>query len=207
MSQAFYTSDVHAGHEFVARTRGFTSAKEHDEEIVRRWNKIVSPDDIVWVAGDAALGKRSETLEVFSDLNGRKQLIWGNHDSCFPGHANSWKFHALYLQYFETVQGYSEHRFGGRRVMVSHFPYHADHTGAPRYRAHRLRDEGQYLIHGHMHSKQKITSDHEIHVGLEAWDLCPVPQWKVLQLIAELEANRGSGADGSPQVQEPAILQ
>lgn len=187
MTQRFYTSDVHAGHQFVAGTRGFASSEEHDREVARRWNKRVRPEDDVWVLGDVALGKRVETLKIFDQMNGTKYLVWGNHDNGFPGHVNSWKQHRMYLEYFAAVAEFAVHKIGEHRVMLSHFPYTADHTGEPpRYMEYRLRDEGRFLLHGHLHSKEKITSQREVHVGLDAWDLYPVPQHEILGIIRKL---------------------
>src|SRR5690242_8109667 len=70
MSAVFYTSDIHFGHEFLARglyvnnrgetrqgIRGFNSVQEHDEELIRRWNSVISPNDTVIHAGDFSLKK------------------------------------------------------------------------------------------------------------------------------------------------------
>ena len=53
----FLTSDTHFGHDrdFIYEPRGFLSVKESDEEIIRRWNSIVRPDDIVYLLGDVML--------------------------------------------------------------------------------------------------------------------------------------------------------
>lgn len=209
MTQIWYTSDTHFGHKFVAGLRGFRSPERHDAMITRRWNKRVQPGDTVWVLGDAALGKREDSLRVFAGLNGTKHLVWGNHDNCFPRHQNSWKQHPLYLKYFESVQGHAEHRINGRQIMLSHFPYSTDYPEGsdPRYMPYRLRDEGIFLLHGHLHSSEKITSDHEVHVGLDAWEFYPVPQYRILQIILELEIKKGSTADVRPQAPEPASAQ
>ena len=54
----FFTSDWHIGHNktFLYSPRGFQSIEEHDEVIITNCNKIVKPDDELWILGDLALG-------------------------------------------------------------------------------------------------------------------------------------------------------
>jgi calcineurin-like phosphoesterase family protein len=55
----------------------------------------------------------------------------------------------------------------------------------------RLRDEGKYLIHGHLHSAEKFNG-REIHVGVDAWDFTPVPLETIADYIKEREALKDS---------------
>lgn len=199
MSVTLYTSDTHFGHELVARDRGFNSVSEHDEELARRWNEAVRPEDTVWVLGDVALGKRVETLAIFERLNGTKHLVWGNHDNCGTQQNHSWTYHALYLQYFKTIQPFAVHRIAGQKVMLSHYPYTSDRPDLEaRNMQYRLRDEGRFLLHGHLHSPVQRTSAREIHVGLDAWDLVPVTQHVIAQLITQQLSKEGAG-NATPQ--------
>ena len=68
---------------------------------------------------------------------------------------------------FESVMVSDQVNIQGRQIMLSHFPYRGDHehTGE-RYVQWRLRDEGLWLIHGHVHDEWKING-HQINVG---WD-------------------------------------
>ena len=50
-----------------------------------------------------------------------------------------------------------------------------DHTDAPRFAQYRLPDEGRWLLHGHTHIADQRIHGRQIHVGLDAWDLRPVP--------------------------------
>lgn len=201
MTENFYTSDVHAGHEKLALARGFATTEAHNAEIRRRWNAKVGKHDTVWVLGDVALGRRSETLRLFSTLHGVKHLVWGNHENCFPAHDRSWTYHPMYLRYFKSVQGSAQHRIAGHRVMLSHFPYTADRPGIPpRLMEHRLRDEGLFLLHGHLHSPERITSGREIHVGMDAWDLTPVPGNIIAEMIVKLK-----GESGAAQAEDKSV--
>ena len=54
----FFTSDTHFGHENIIKycKRPFKDVKEHDAELIRRWNEKVPEDGIVFHLGDVAFG-------------------------------------------------------------------------------------------------------------------------------------------------------
>lgn len=83
MSRVFVTSDTHFGHdrEFLFKPRGFTSIQEHDQEIIRRWNSVVQPDDVVYHLGDVMLGDNDNGMNCLRQLNGTINIIPGNHDT------------------------------------------------------------------------------------------------------------------------------
>ena len=64
MSRTFVTSDTHFGHdrEFLYGPRGFTSIQEHDEEVIRRWNSVVNPEDEVFHLGDVMLNDNAHGI-------------------------------------------------------------------------------------------------------------------------------------------------
>jgi len=178
-------SDSHFRHAMVAEKRGFESRDAHDEHIIASVNRLVKPDDILWHMGDVGLGKDEEILEYAARLNGRKQLITGNHDRSWPGDRDSRKVQKRWLEVFESVQAFARTRFSGVPVLLSHFPYHGDHTVNERHTQYRLRDEGAWLLHGHTHSSDKGGKDHMIHVGLDAWGLKPVSEGEIASMIAK----------------------
>lgn len=204
MNATFYTADPHAGHPLVMGLRGYHSLDEYHLALQLRWNAVVSPEDDVWVNGDAALGDRERTLRFFDRLHGTKHLVSGNHDHCWGAYKNSWTHQALYLRHFASVQDFAVHRFGGRQVLLSHFPYAGDHTAEDRYSQFRLRSEGTWLLHGHTHSPERQTSAREIHVGLDAWDLAPASQDAILAIMAAQEVKESSHAsDPRPPLKSP----
>ena len=46
----WFTSDTHWGHANILKydNRPFATIDEHDEELVRRWNAVVAPGDVVY---------------------------------------------------------------------------------------------------------------------------------------------------------------
>lgn len=78
----FFTSDMHFGRdeEFIYKKRGFSSCKEHDETIIKNWNRVVSDKDEVYVLGDVA-DDADYGVECLKRLNGRIFIVPGNHDT------------------------------------------------------------------------------------------------------------------------------
>jgi calcineurin-like phosphoesterase family protein len=183
MPRRFFTSDTHLGHALMMQTRGFASIEEHNAAVISRWNKEVRPEDTVFLLGDAVMGRRRDTLPLFYQMNGTKHLISGNHDDCWPGHANAWTHAAEYLRVFASVQPFMRLSINGQLVLLSHFPYAVDRSEDPRFTQYRLKDEGAWLLHGHTHSSLRRTSAREIHVGMDAWELVPVAETRIVGMM------------------------
>jgi calcineurin-like phosphoesterase family protein len=166
VSEVFYTSDLHVGHEFVARTRGYETAAEHDEALITRWNDRVNKRDSVWVLGDVTGGSIPKGLEVLPRLNGIKNLVSGNHDKTHPLHRDAHRHLRRFMDAgWASVQTQAMHRIGGHRIMLSHFPYAGDHSrDGDRYNEWRLRDEGHPLLHGHVHTEW-LFNGRQFNVG------------------------------------------
>jgi calcineurin-like phosphoesterase family protein len=189
MSQTWFSSDWHFTHRLMAELRGFSSVKEHDDAIIANINKCVKPEDTIWVLGDVGMGPLPRFAHCLDQLNGRaKHLITGNHDEVWPGYRDSFKYQEAWFRYFDSVQAFARRKIDGKAVLLSHFPYEADHTDRARYVQYRLRDEGEILLHGHTHGKEKLHG-REIHAGLDAWGLMPVPMQDIQKLIAEISSD------------------
>jgi calcineurin-like phosphoesterase family protein len=184
---AYFASDTHFLHRFVASLRGFASPAEHDELIISRWNKRVRPADFAWLLGDVGLGRETGILELAARLNGRKQLVTGNHDAPWSGHRKGRASQRRWLEVFETVQPFARTTVAGQDVLLSHFPYAGDHTPSDRGVQYRLRNEGAWLLHGHTHESARISGRRQIHVGLDAWDLTPVSEAEIAALMNQAE--------------------
>ena len=135
MAAVFLVSDTHFGHAGVCRftdsvtgekIRPWTDPAEMDEEMVKRWNETVRPNDKVYHLGDVVINRKA--LSIMSRLNGDKVLIRGNHD-IFRDEE--------YRQYFRELRAY--HVMYG--MILSHIPIHEQSLG--RFGTN---------IHGHLHT-------------------------------------------------------
>lgn len=186
MTRTFLTSDLHLGHALVAHDRGFSTVDEHDTWIIDGWKATVKPKDNVIVVGDLAASNPERALAIIQDLPGIKDLVTGNHDRCNPGARGSRNWNARYMTAFRSVQQYLTLREEGRTFMVSHYPYSGDHTHADRYVEYRLRDEGHWLLHGHVHKSWKVNG-RQINVGVDSWNK-PVRLTALNKIVNEREA-------------------
>lgn len=158
-----------------------------NEELIARYNAIVSPtDNVLWV-GDVSM-KLSvvHTAELLQRFNGRKSLILGNHDGNYA-RASRLGFDLVAEECFLHL--------AGRVCRVKHYPYalHAHEIAAlkksgdyidDRYPDRRPpRVKGEVLLHGHTHSNRKVR-ENQIHVGCDAWDYAPAPIAEVEKLVA-----------------------
>jgi calcineurin-like phosphoesterase family protein len=146
------------------------------EALIERWNSLVQPDDDIYVLGDFALAGAGYIGRVIPLLHGRIHLIMGNHDSYPPRRWLAWGFAS-------AVQGNVGMRLAdGTPVIMSHFPYRGDSSPEDRYVERRPIDEGQWLLHGHVHSTWWVRN-RMINVGCDVWDWYPVSEFDIIRTI------------------------
>lgn len=207
MSRIFLTSDLHLGHDNIIEysNRPFDSLEEMHEVIIDRWNTVVSKDDTVFVLGDYAMGDRATELSKLLSLNGTKILVNGNHDRCSPVNNRSWAYQHDYLfdsngnRLFSAVMDHTVISLPGlsrkkpnKKVMASHYPYVGDHTDRPYLDYFRLRDEGRWLVHGHIHEsgwlqRSPVTGSVMFNVGVDVNDFTPVEARYAHELMKSFE--------------------
>lgn len=70
----YFTSDPHYGHANVIKycSRPFASVDEMTRVLITNWNKVVTPEDIVYCLGDFSLSTRPAEA-ITQKLNGIKQ--------------------------------------------------------------------------------------------------------------------------------------
>jgi calcineurin-like phosphoesterase family protein len=198
----WHTSDIHGWHKLVAILRGFgddslreepndstdvqRAMNDHMDALATNWCAHVRKDDLVWFHGDLSLSKWRPTLDWLAKLPGRKRMLWGNHDVGHPGiNRQAHKYQHFYRPVFETTDTAARVRYDRQVVLLNHFPYEIDREEfeSARYPQWRLPNQGEWLLHGHTHLKEKITSDREIHVGLDAWSLRPVNVEEIIAIM------------------------
>ena len=188
----FFTSDTHFGHVFVGSIRGFDNVNEHDETIISNINKVVRPDDTLFILGDIVMGGWRDNAPIVKRLNGAKHCILGNHDRPAPNNSNGYSYSEEFrtLCGFESVSTMARINVNGMGWMLSHYPYDnapGDAENLNEFDQYRLRDTGRTLLHGHTHSNEQVSvslaGTKQIHVGLDAWGLKPVSLGTVQNII------------------------
>jgi calcineurin-like phosphoesterase family protein len=62
--------------------RPFSTVEEMDAYMIKAWNEVVAKGDNVWYLGDFAFRCEPKRMRaIFSQLNGSKHLVPGNHDN------------------------------------------------------------------------------------------------------------------------------
>lgn len=75
----YFISDLHFNHSNIIKYchRPFRSVQSMNNALVRNWNQVVRPQDIVILVGDIAIGDHRVWLEK---LNGNIIVVHGSHD-------------------------------------------------------------------------------------------------------------------------------
>jgi calcineurin-like phosphoesterase family protein len=177
----FFTADTHFGHANIIKyeDRPFDSVEAMNDELVRRWNSVVSPEDRVIHLGDAVMGGFNNHAHNIGRLNGLKVLIPGNHDRCWRGMKNYQNHRDKYIDagfgiVIDDDSEWASFEFGpGRIAALSHFPYEGDHKDEDRHPEFRPVDNGGWVVHGHVHGLWRVKG-RQINVGVDVWNGLPV---------------------------------
>jgi len=173
MANIFLISDTHFSHagvctfteaDGVTKIRPWTDPDEMDEELVKRWNSVVRPQDKVYHLGDVVI--KEKALNIMYRLNGDKVLIRGNHD-IFDDKS--------YNKHFRSLRGC--HVLDG--MIMTHIPIHSDSMG--RFKVN---------IHGHLHTNQVMLEGKPdpryFSVCVERIDYTPISLEDIKKRIASV---------------------
>lgn len=115
----WFTSDTHFGHAKVIEysNRKFSNVHEMDQALIKNWNAVVNPHDVVWHLGDFGFCKFAEIKNILLQLNGKKNFIFGNHDKEIEKHKNE----LLNENFFESIQHYKKISYNGQNIILLHY--------------------------------------------------------------------------------------
>lgn len=57
------------------KPRGFNSIQEHDEQIIKNWNEIITDEDEIYILGDLMLNDNEYGLKCLKQLKGKIHVI------------------------------------------------------------------------------------------------------------------------------------
>lgn len=165
-----FTSDWHIGHQNSIKfdDRPFKDLDHMHRVLINNYNAQVPEDGLCYFLGDIGLSSSEILGKILAQLNGTKVLILGNHDK---------KFNAMYDLGFDVVLNGAIIYIAGERVTMTHCPlrgvfrentehmrsaysdqdrtegikdknWHGEHKQV----AFSCEDEGQFHLHGHIHS-------------------------------------------------------
>lgn len=160
------TSDTHFNHANIIKycNRPFSSVEEMNKTIIANWNKVVSEDDTVYHLGDFALGDKSLIPNIFRRLNGRINVIMGNHDNFNIMEKIGNEDRLIVDLFWEEVI-----KVGKKTIIMNHFPFGSLPDPLTNYPIIQL--------HGHVHStpdKPWNYFDNQYDVGMDNNNFTPV---------------------------------
>jgi calcineurin-like phosphoesterase family protein len=138
--KTYITSDLHFGHTNIMKFCPATRARFRNdvaymnEAMVKEWNEIVEPEDLVYILGDVAFLPAQKAAEFMNRCNGRKILVQGNHDRKTLNDP-------VFRGCFEEIHHYLDINYNGTKVCMFHYPI------AEWDQMHR----GSVHFHGHLH--------------------------------------------------------
>lgn len=205
----FFTSDWHIGHENAIKfdERPFKNLDHMHETLIKRYNAVVPQSGICYFLGD--MGNKTEDIKkVINRLNGTKVLLWGNHDKGLT---------TMYNCGFDVVLYSATLYIARQRVTLSHCPlkgvwredtskmkrkgndtpldnWHGENR--PKHQMATVTDEGQFHLHGHIHSRKNRAQSTKIlgrqfDVGVPGNDYTPVSWSQIESFIMTTLKNGG----------------
>ena len=186
------SSDFHYFHKNIIRLcdRPFSSMEEMHEEMIKRVNECVFPEDTFYILGDF-IWQDYELKNITDQINCKNLiLILGNHDSPHPMHRkfNKAKEHFL-RDGFKEVCIEKDIKIGRFGVKLNHFPYW-DHNATAeyevRYKEWRPQNNAHtFLLHGHSHSKpENKLKENSLDVGVDGNNFYPYSFDDIREIIA-----------------------
>lgn len=151
----YFTADLHFYHDNIIKhtNRPFHDSEDMNRALVKNWNRLIAPQDEVYILGDFTMKGPALAMEILSQLKGKKYLIRGNHD-VFVDHTE------FDLSLFEWVKDYHELAYQNQRFILFHYPI-AEWNGF-------FRDTIQ--LHGHQHNHADYNYNN-LEKGIKRFDV------------------------------------
>lgn len=160
----FFCSDLHFNHANIVKycNRPWNSGigedgqlvvteddvHQMDDALVQNWNSVVGHDDIVWCLGDFCLGRdQASTIPEFvNKLNGRINLVLGNHDH----HSVKFYYDAGFSKVYDRPVVWNDF------YILSHAPLQW------------IKNDMVFMnLHGHVHNQEMYK-----HVTANTYNCC-----------------------------------
>jgi calcineurin-like phosphoesterase family protein len=185
----WFSSDLHIAHTNVIHLskRPFKNVEEMEQTIIANFNKLVKPDDVLYLLGDVSLGKKDSWIRFLDSLVCKNViLVVGNHDKWASIPKD------MVLGVFEVVRI----RMHRKTFLLSHYPYRCSIWRVLRKRLHpstlskkRPKDTGLWLLHGHDHRATQLVDYHPrmFSVGVDANNFKPISIDEIISIIQKKE--------------------
>lgn len=165
----YMCADWHFNHnkDFIYKSRGFSSVEEMNKALVYNHNKIVRPDDDVYVLGDLMLGADAAAgIDLIKQLNGDLHIVYGNHDT-----ERKKEFYKKLPNFVEGADALTL-KYKGYHFYLSHYPSVTSNLDYDKPLKQRLLN-----ICGHSHTNNPWNDTDKgyiYHVEMDAQNNTPI---------------------------------
>jgi len=160
--KTFLTSDLHFKHRNILSycDRPYANVKEMEDGLIKNWNSVVGPNDLVYDLGDVCFhGEKNKDFYISLNerLNGRHVLILGNHDPMKAMKYVECGFESVHTSLIVD------------NILLIHDPVAANCV-----------DKDMMVFCGHVHNIfKKLSKPWKIlNVGCDVWNYTPV-EWNI----------------------------
>lgn len=172
----WFTSDTHFehGNSIKHNCRPFSSIEEMREALIKNWNSVVGPKDIVYHLGDVSWIQKGPIIDdILYALNGVKHLIIGNHDKKIISN-KAW----------ESVESTGRVSIGKDvDIYLCHFPWLAWNKS----------HYGSIHLHGHCHGNLPLDKTvKRWDMGVDCNNYTPVNLSEILLRSQKVDSYRNS---------------
>lgn len=166
----WFISDTHFSHTNIIRYTGrpYANVEEMNTHLITNWNQSIDKEDQVFFLGDFGLGDIDHLHAIYSQLNGHKICIRGNHDK-----------NATWLTRigFNIILESAYIKIGRHLVELIHIP--------------SQQPPPHFQLHGHVHEKRpnKLISN-QLNLCVEVWNYKPVAEKTILSHLDKASKNK-----------------
>lgn len=160
----WFTSDTHFGHENIIRycNRPFNDKNHMNETMIQRWNEVVGDDDTIYHLGDFAFFKTDEEyISLLEKLNGKKVLIYGNHDKQIKKNKKI-QAHFVRCTFLDEISIDVDNETYS--ITLCHFAMRVWN------KSHR----GAFHLYGHSHGTLPENDTYSMDVGVDCHNFTPI---------------------------------
>lgn len=183
MTEIYFTSDHHFGHNNIIKfcNRPFQTVQQMDEEMIKRWNEKVKPNDEVYHLGDFGLTSKESLETILDRLNGKKHLIVGNHENAALQLPKKFRW---IKEYYELKIKDAECSNGVQRIMLFHYAM----------RVWRGQGRSNWHLYGHSHNNLPDWEDALcFDVGVDCHNFYPLSYGEVKAIMKQKKWQRTNG--------------
>lgn len=185
MSKKLFTSDTHWGHANIIKysIRPFKDVDEMNEALILNWNREVAPEDEVYHLGDFGFANADKLDKIITRLNGKKHLIWGNHDQTIMNNKELQK-HFVWCRHYHELSIPMGDKYPLKIVMF-HYPILEWNKG----------HHGAIHVHGHTHGNcaypwkkvgpNGVVAAKILDVGSDVQNYRPITLERVIELVKD----------------------